>query len=80
MIERLRSPRKSILSRPSDSTPYISYWVTTSAPSPFCWMGTTLMSGSGAITTAAAWIESCRRNPSRPRAASTVSRTAGSAS
>jgi len=28
MTERLRRPRKSILSRPSSSTPCISYWVT----------------------------------------------------
>jgi hypothetical protein len=33
MTERLRSPRKSILSRPRSSTPCISYWVTMGASS-----------------------------------------------
>ena len=35
MIERLRSPRKSIFSSPSSSTPCISYWVTMGASSGF---------------------------------------------
>ena len=33
MTERLRRPRKSIFSRPSSSTPCISYWVTMGASS-----------------------------------------------
>jgi len=34
MVDRLRRPRKSILSRPRSSMACISNWVTTSAPSP----------------------------------------------
>ena len=51
----------------------ISYWVTTSASSPLRCTGTNSVSGPGEMTTAAAWIESWRRRPSRPRATSTTS-------
>ena len=56
----------------------ISNWVTTSASSPLRWIGTIEVSGSGEITTAAAWIESWRRNPSNPRAVSITRRASGS--
>ena len=58
IVDRLRSPRKSIFSRPSSSMACISNWVTISAPSPFCWTGTISVMGAGEMTTAAAWIES----------------------
>ena len=51
MTDRLRSPRKSILSRPRSSTPCISYWVTIGASSGFPpasglrWMGRYSVSG-----------------------------------
>jgi hypothetical protein len=75
MTERLRSPRKSILSRPRSSTPCISYWVTTGAspeslPSGLRCTGTYSVSGSSVMTTAAAWMPSWRRSPSRPLATS----------
>ena len=85
MTDRLRSPRKSILSRPSSSTPCISYWVTMGASSGrppgsgLRWMGRCSVSGSPEITTAAAWMPSWRRRPSRPRATSTTLAASGSA-
>ena len=78
MIESVERPRKSILSSPRSSTPCISNCVTVSASSPFLWTGTMFVRGSGAMTTAAAWIESCLRRPSSPLATSTTSLTAGS--
>ena len=78
IVDRLRRPRKSILSRPSCSIACISNWVTISLSSPFCWIGTISISGCGEITTAAAWIESCRRRPSRPRAVSITRAASGS--
>ena len=84
--DRFRRPRKSIFKSPRASTPCISYWVTTGAssmrpwPSGLRWIGRYSVSGSFVITTAAAWMPSCRRSPSKPRATSTVRRTAGSSS
>ncbi len=78
IVDRFRSPRKSIFSRPSSSMACISNWVTISAPSPFCWMGTISVIGAGEMTTAAAWMESWRRSPSSPRAVSITRRESGS--
>ncbi len=80
ITSRLRRPRKSILSRPSDSTSCIANWVTTSWSTPFCWSGTTSTRGRSAITTPAAWIESWRTSPSSGVARSTICRTISSAS
>ena len=73
ITSRLRRPRKSIFSSPSASTSFIWNWVTTSWSAPFCWSGTTFISGSAPITTPAAWIESARVSPSSGRARSTIS-------
>ena len=60
------------MSRPSSSTPCISYWVTSGASegswplSGFRWTGRCSVSGSRVITTAAAWIPSCLLRFSRP--------------
>ena len=59
--------------RPSASTFFIENWVTTSWSAPFCWSGTTSISGRAPITTPAAWIESCRTSPSSGFARSTIS-------
>ena len=86
MTSRFRRPRKSILSRPSSSTPPISYWVTTGASSGACpdsglrWIGRYSVSGSLVITTAAAWMPSWRRRPSRPLATSITLRASSSVS
>ena len=86
ITERFRSPRKSIFSRPSSSTSCIAYWVTIgaeagSAPgSGLRWIGMYSVSGSFEITTAAAWMPSWRRRPSRPRATSITRFASGSAS
>ncbi len=86
MTERLRRPRKSILSRPRLATPCISYWVTIGAlvmsPSGpgLRWTGRYSVSGSRVMTTAAAWMPSWRRRPSRPRATSTTFLASGSVS
>ena len=85
MTERLRSPRKSILSSPRSSTPCISYWVTTGAssgllPSGLRWTGTYSVRGSSVMTTAAAWMPSWRRRPSRPLATSMTFLASGSVS
>ena len=85
MTHRLRRPRKSIFSSPSSSTPCISYWVTMGASSGrppgsgLRWIGRCSVSGSLEITTAAAWMPSWRRRPSRPLATSTTRLTSGSA-
>ena len=86
MTSRLRRPRKSILRRPSSSTPCISYWVTTGASSGG-WPDSGLrctgrysVSGSFVMTTAAAWMPSERFSPSRPLATSTTFLTSGSVS
>ena len=42
------------------------------------WIGMCSVSGTGEITTAAAWIESWRRSPSRPRATSATLLMSGS--
>ena len=73
ITSRLRSPRKSIFSRPSASTFFIENCVTTSWSAPFCCSGTTSISGRAPITTPAAWIESWRTRPSSGRARSTIS-------
>ena len=85
MTERLRRPRKSILSRPRSSTPCISYWVTMGASSGLLlsglrWMGTYSVSGWSVMTTAAAWIPSPRRRPSSPLATSMTRLASGSVS
>ena len=82
ITSRLRSPRKSIFSRPSSSIGFIEYCVTvrrsllpsssTLPVSSASWSGTMLVSGSGAMTTAAAWIEELRTIPSSPCARSTI--------
>ena len=80
ITSRLRSPRKSILSRPSCSTGFIENWVTirktfspfSPVPASAIWRGTISVSGRSAITTAAAWIEELRTIPSRPWATSTI--------
>ena len=95
ITSRLRSPRKSIFSRPISSIGFIEYWVTilywraglpfgpfsAGAPrsSASC-SGTISSSGRSAITTAAAWIELLRTIPSSPRATSTIWRVSPSAS
>ena len=85
MTSRLRRPRKSIFSRPSSSTPCISYWVTTGAfsgsppASGLRCTGRYVVSGSLVMTTAAAWMPSLRLRPSRPLATSTTRLTSGSA-
>ena len=86
MTSRLRRPRKSIFSRPSASTPPISYWVTSGASSGF-WpdsglrcTGRYVVSGSLVITTAAAWMPSERLRPSSPLATSTTFLTSASVS
>ena len=76
MTSRLRRPRKSILRSPRSSTPCISYWVTIGASSieppgsGLRWIGRYSVSGSRVMTTAAAWMPSWRRSPSRPLATS----------
>ncbi len=68
ITSRLRSPRKSILSRPSFSIVVPSNWVTSPGRRPFCCSGTVSISGSAPITTAAAWIPSWRGQAlERPR-------------
>ena len=76
MIERLRSPRKSIFNNPIFWTAFISYCVITARfswplRSPrviLAWSGTYCCSGSGVITIPAACVEACRTNPSSFRA------------
>ena len=96
ITSRLRSPRKSILSRPISSIGPIEYWVTVlyarsglPFPSPFplaaprssaSCSGTISCSGRSAITTAAAWIELLRTMPSRPWAVSRIFCASGSES
>ena len=80
ITSRLRRPRKSIFSRPSAETVFIENWVTTSWSGPFCWSGTTSISGSAPMTTPAAWIESWRMRPSSGFARSMISFAAGSVS
>ena len=72
IMDKFRRPRKSIFNKPSCSTVCISYCVTSSAPSPFCCTGKKFVILSGEITTAAAWIPSCLRSPSRPSAISII--------
>ena len=67
MTSRLRSPRKSIFRRPRSTTSHIPSCVTTSWSLPFCWSGTTSISGCAPMTTPAAWIESARVRPSSGR-------------
>ena len=78
ITSRFRSPRKSIFSSPSASTFFIENCVTISWSAPFCWSGTTSISGCAPITTPAAWIESARVSPSSGRASSTISFAIGS--
>ena len=83
ITERLRRPRKSILSRPRSSTPCISYWVTMGAssglfPSGLRCTGTYSVTGSSVMTTAAAWMPSWRRSPSSPLATSMTFLASGS--
>ncbi len=80
ITSRLRRPRKSIFSRPRSPTVPIENWVTISWSGPFCWSGTTSVSGCAPITTPAAWIESWRTSPSSGRARSTISFVTGSVS
>ena len=86
MTSRLRRPRKSIFSSPRSSTPCISYCVTIGASSSgvpgsgLRWIGRYSVSGSRVITTAAAWMPSWRRSPSRPRATSITRWASGSSS
>ena len=86
ITSRLRSPKKSIFSRPRSSTPCISYWVTMGASdgsrpcSGLRCMGMYSVNGSGVMTTAAAWMPSWRRMPSMPRATSTTLATSASVS
>ena len=80
ITSRLRSPRKSILRRPRSTTSFIPTCVTTSCSDPFCWSGTTSMSGCAPMTTPAAWIESARVRPSSGRARSMISFATGSES
>jgi hypothetical protein len=74
MTSRLRRPRKSILSSPSRSTSPIAYWVTSSLSTPLRCSGRYSTSGRSPITTAAAWMPSCRIRPSSGRAMSIRSR------
>ena len=88
ITSRLRRPRKSILRRPSSSIGFIEYCVTvrssllpsssTLPVSSASWSGTMFVSGSGAITTAAAWIDELRTIPSRPCATSMICLACGS--
>ena len=80
MTSRLRRPRKSILRRPRSTTSCIPTCVTISWSAPFCWSGTTSISGCAPMTTPAAWIESARVRPSSGRARSTISFATGSES
>ena len=64
MMVSVVSPRKSILSRPSFSRPFMSYWVTISSRF-VLYSGTSSFSGSGEITTPAACTEQLRARPSR---------------
>ncbi len=59
------------------SIPFMSYWVVRSIVAPLN-SGTKLVSGSGAITTPAAWVEAWRVVPSRRRETSISSLTLGS--
>ena len=76
-IVRFERPRKSNLSRPSASTPCISYWVM--SPSEFVafWSGMSSVSGSRLMTTPAAWVEALRATPSSCWARSTSRPTWG---
>ena len=80
MTSRLRRPRKSIFRRPRSTTSHIPSCVTTSWSAPFCWSGTTSISGCAPMTTPAAWIESARVSPSSGVARSTISFATGSES
>ena len=80
ITSRLRSPRKSIFSRPSCSTGFIENWVTvrntfspfSSVPASAICSGRMSVSGRSEMTTAAAWIEELRTIPSSPWATSTI--------
>ena len=80
ITSRLRSPRKSIFSRPICSIGFIVNCVTvrntcspfSSVPASAICSGTMSVSGRSAITTAAAWIEELRTIPSSPCATSTI--------
>ncbi len=61
---RLERPRKSNLSRPSASTPCISYWVISASELVARWSGMSSVSGSRLMTTPAAWVEALRATPS----------------
>ena len=87
ITSRLRSPRKSIFSRPICSTGFIENCVTVRyMRSPFSSVllasascsGTMSVSGRSAMTTAAAWIEELRTIPSRPLATSMIAAASGS--
>ena len=77
---RLERPRKSNLSRPSASTPCISYWVISASELVAFWSGISSVSGSRLMTTPAAWVEALRATPSSCCARSMSRLTSGSAS
>ena len=52
------------MSRPSASTPCISYWVISPSELVACWSGISSVSGSRLMTTPAAWVEALRATPS----------------
>ena len=74
----VRSPRKSIFSRPSRSIVPIGYWVVIT--SSFRCSGTYSITGFPVISTPAAWVEAWRGMPSRVIAVSISSFTFGSSS
>ena len=88
ITSRLRSPRKSIFSRPISSIGFIENCVTvrklrspfSPVPASASCSGTMSVSGRSAITTAAAWIEELRTIPSRPWAVSMMRFASGSSS
>jgi len=63
-IVRLVRPRKSILSRPSRATLFMSYWVINRSPFVARWSGTSSVRGSREMITPAAWVLACRATPS----------------
>ena len=75
----VRRPRKSIFRRPMRSTPCMSNWVVMPSALPLNdARGRYSVSGRGAITTPAAWVDACRVVPSSRREMSISSLTFGS--
>ena len=64
IIDKLRSPKKSIFKRPIASTSFIVYWVRKASSEPR-WSGTSSSRFLSLITTPAAWVETCLGNPSK---------------